>query len=1272
MAVLKDLIVHGASRFLNGINTDAIHANLIDAQDGVFKTITTTTLDAQTITTDMLKANNARVSQTLTVDGTISTNKWEAANIANIGGNFYISPTGKTNPGVIGTITVTKTNTTTINGVSIGVYTLVVSGTFGVTSTSSTVWGPTSNNQSKVIFTGSISYPQITGTDLTTTGKKYPLGTCDGTMTAVSTGTNTLTGFTITGVNSPALDVFFKEVGVTSINNTVCSGYEMQISVYQSYSSSALRPIGILLTSYGKEKKQYIDIYGGANALGSTTEEIDTGFAEPSVRIGQLDGLNPISYQLTSDTTVSSNKKYYTYNTSTYEYTKVTPASGANPKSLGYYEGIASTTPSGWGIYTTNGFFKGKVVASAGRIGEGTAAWTIGNDGNNTARIFAPSTRAAWNTNASGIWIATDVISGGAQTGSAVSGQYASTDPKWYIKANGDVKFGELTYINGTLTVPAAKVNGTLSAATMQTNLLAALHAKINALTSSTATIGSWKISKGVMQHDTVGGTNGIWISADTDTSSNVTVGTSGARKDWRLLVNNKFGVTTGGVLYASGVSLSGAIEATSFTAKDYYNNAYRTRAVIDTNGLTVYDGSGVADANIQAKFGSTVQVGKKAVGYVSIASTGMDIYAGSSNINLAHFGYDSTETSTEESSSVISDSPFFSVGQRRTVISSERGDNATVRAYVSNRYNIDADQEMPVPPGSYSTIIGYDNVAIGPNSCAEGNNTIAYGADAHSEGTLTAAIGMSSHAEGCITEAFGSYSHAEGYNTEANRGYSHAEGWGTEANELYSHAEGYNTKANGGSSHAEGYSTKANGSYSHAGGSDTTANGYAQTVIGRYNIISPSSAQSTYDATVSPYAFIIGNGTGSSNANRSNALTVDWSGNLRIKGNIYVGCNADSSSGTGLLATSGGTLTGCLRIKPTSDSNWSEGIRIYPASNGWTTLLLGGTDNTADTGTSANSWSLHSYGGNFYLARNGSSTSSSAILSCVNNVWAWNGTAQGNISGTCSYPAGFASRTTGATWGNTIGTSFTSWNDSTGGSIDFRQDNPSSGKVSIKVDGRFYYNEGNTAVWGLTSANGYWGMTDPDGNTSSSCWIRTTQAGIIPYQSGGRGSGHNYVGTDSWYFSQGYIDNIHGVTLDFNAATISGTTTIGGVTRINNSLYCDILYAGSGVVNADLSVGGTVRSPSDKRIKTHLKYLNVDDVAARFVQQLRPAYYIKNNKPEVGFYAQDVQEADPWNVMVESDEKGMLNLSYTEIIAPLVSYCHSLEKRIKELEARK
>lgn len=65
-------------------------------------------------------------------------------------------------------------------------------------------------------------------------------------------------------------------------------------------------------------------------------------------------------------------------------------------------------------------------------------------------------------------------------------------------------------------------------------------------------------------------------------------------------------------------------------------------------------------------------------------------------------------------------------------------------------------------------------------------------------------------------------------------------------------------------------------------------------------------------------------------------------------------------------------------------------------------------------------------------------------------------------------------------------------------------------------------------------SANGYYGMARPDGNTSD--WIRTTSSGIIPYQSGGSGSGHCNLGTSSWYFSQAYIQNIYG--------TLNGTAT--------------------------------------------------------------------------------------------------------------------------------
>lgn len=62
-------------------------------------------------------------------------------------------------------------------------------------------------------------------------------------------------------------------------------------------------------------------------------------------------------------------------------------------------------------------------------------------------------------------------------------------------------------------------------------------------------------------------------------------------------------------------------------------------------------------------------------------------------------------------------------------------------------------------------------------------------------------------------------------------------------------------------------------------------------------------------------------------------------------------------------------------------------------------------------------------------------------------------------------YPTGFSSRSTSSTWGNTTGTHITGWHTSTGGDIAFMNDNPSAGKVSIKIDGLFYQDEGRYKV---------------------------------------------------------------------------------------------------------------------------------------------------------------------------------------------------------------
>ena len=106
---------------------------------------------------------------------------------------------------------------------------------------------------------------------------------------------------------------------------------------------------------------------------------------------------------------------------------------------------------------------------------------------------------------------------------------------------------------------------------------------------------------------------------------------------------------------------------------------------------------------------------------------------------------------------------------------------------------------------------------------------------------------------------------------------YSHAEGFGTTASGYYSHAEGQNTVASEVYSHAEGRSTIASGQFSHAEGQNTVASSDSQHVQGRNNI----------EDKFNKYAFIIGNGTDTSN--RSNAFAVDWDGLIYIN-NAQIG----------------------------------------------------------------------------------------------------------------------------------------------------------------------------------------------------------------------------------------------------------------------------------------------------------------------------------------------------------------------------------------------
>ena len=105
-----------------------------------------------------------------------------------------------------------------------------------------------------------------------------------------------------------------------------------------------------------------------------------------------------------------------------------------------------------------------------------------------------------------------------------------------------------------------------------------------------------------------------------------------------------------------------------------------------------------------------------------------------------------------------------------------------------------------------------------------------------------------------------------------------------------------------------------------------------------------------------------------------------------------------------------------------------------------------------------------------------------------------------------------------------------------------------------------------------------------------------------------------------------------------------------------------------------NLWIAGTLTQNSDRRLKEHHAYLGED--ACDFIRALKPALYTKDGARHVGFYAQNVQAAEPkeWDTDTvtaqhtdESLDFDPLTLDYQALIAPLVAYAQQLEKRVNE-----
>lgn len=390
------------------------------------------------------------------VKNVLRSTKWDINNVANLGGTFYVAPT----------LYFSANTSVIVNAISGTSVTLTI--TDATTISSSTAAGVTWYANSKIKLSGKIG--------------NCVLGTADGTLSATMHSTANTLKCVVNIAEASKITA-----GTTYSGANVSNLCVMMYSLYSSVSgTSAARPVGIAMTSYGANKSSAIDIYGGTS---------DT----PNVRIGLLTGI--------SDSTLS---------------------------------------PSGWGIYASNGFFKGKIVATSGKIGNfniATRLYTNNNSLNNT-------------TSDANVYIGDDGISLG-------KGQFKVTNA------------GALTAISGSIggfsITGSYLANGTTSLAGAANSVYLGTGGISCGTAFKVTNTGDVSISSG-----TIGGSSGWRI------TSNKIEGTANSQIVGGTIQSADF------VENISGVSLNlntgiikGNIEATNITAKEAYgiyneNDSYK------------------------------------------------------------------------------------------------------------------------------------------------------------------------------------------------------------------------------------------------------------------------------------------------------------------------------------------------------------------------------------------------------------------------------------------------------------------------------------------------------------------------------------------------------------------------------------------------------------------------------------------------------------------------------------------------------------------------
>ena len=374
--------------------------------------------------------------------------------------------------------------------------------------------------------------------------EKVPLGTIKGRVTSTAPTTSKIIINSLTDGKGGTSNV------LAAIGTGSKTFYDIKVSMLKRGNGTNIAnnlPIGIFMTAMGQNGRTFIDIYGGNNASSTT---VGGGLALPVLRIGNLNGMPT----------------------------------------------IGGIEPGGYGIYTSNGYFTGTIVAGSGTIGGfqitsnsiHTNNVAITSNADNSIGLAAGDfTRTISSVSRGGLRFALGDKFGITGDGQVYAGGLIMNAGSIYKSSAGataanqtQVQVG-MQGVNGlptdsdTIAFYVAKRTCTAYSDNTPTYSSWTYPFRVNyngKMTATSATVtgvikadsgyiggsSGWTIASQQLYSGTIGANNSLHLGTKNLGSNTSIADRSGS--DWRLTVGSQFGVTNNGVVYAKGAHISGAL----------------------------------------------------------------------------------------------------------------------------------------------------------------------------------------------------------------------------------------------------------------------------------------------------------------------------------------------------------------------------------------------------------------------------------------------------------------------------------------------------------------------------------------------------------------------------------------------------------------------------------------------------------------------------------------------------------------------------------------